>query len=147
MKGLEFPDTPTVINDLVDLLVARGFERQITRTGGMGGFYTVLRGPTLNGSGPDAEVEITADRGEWTIGLKMIGMARFIDLSVWNSYLHGSAISDLDLVSEARFVAGALDEAARAVAEHGEVEGELRALDREYVRDMQSNLHRNRRDG
>jgi hypothetical protein len=132
---LGLPDTPSVVDDLYAVLRSEGFEVVEDRRGGMGGLQMTLRGrvPGAEASS-EAEVEIAADRGNWTVALRFAGMSRFFDPRVWAAHLDGSEIGEPDVAEQARFVGSRLVDAAGAVEADAGLESELIRLGEEYMR-------------
>lgn len=133
--GLGASDTPSVIDDLFEVLRSEDFEVVEDQRGGMGGLRVVLRGPVLGvETSPDAEVEIVADRGRWTVALRFVGMSRFIDPRVWAAHLDGREIGEPDVAEQARFVGSRLVDAASAINADAELESKLVRLGEEHMR-------------
>jgi hypothetical protein len=132
---LDFPDTPSVVDDLYAVLKSEGFDLVEEQRGGMGGLRVVLRGPVRSADASlDAEVEITADRGNWTVALKFSGMSRFIDPRAWAAHLDGSEIGEPSVSEQARFVATRLVDAADALRADPSLEAALVRIGEEHMR-------------
>src|SRR5260221_9962333 len=110
---LGIPDTPSIVDGLHELLLAEGLKVVDDQRGGMGGLLLTLRGPVPDsGDHPVAEIQIAADRGQWTVALRFEGMSRFIDPRVWAAHLDSVAIGEPDVGQQASFVAKRLVDAA-----------------------------------
>jgi hypothetical protein len=131
---LGMPDTPAVLDDLYGVLLAEGFEVVENRRGGIGGLQVTLRGPMDSAGMPQSEVQISADCGHWTVGLRFAGMTRFIDPRVWTAYLDGTPIAEPDVSDQARFVGTRLSDAASVAAINRDIESELVQLGEDYMR-------------
>lgn len=133
--GLGMADTPSVVDDLYATLLAQGFEVVEERRGGTGAVLVTLRGP-LAGSirHPSADVQISADRGQWTVALRFNGMSRFIDPRIWVAYLDDAAIDEPDVGQQAGLIATRLVDAAEAVHADPGLEAQLVRLGEEYMR-------------
>lgn len=128
-------DTPSVIDDLYDSLLAEGFEVVEDRRGGMAALHVVLIGPVPGAASyPSAAVQISADRGHWTLALRFNGMSQFIDPRVWAAYLDDGAIDEPDVGQQAGFVATRLVEAAEAVKYDPALEPKLVRMGEEHMR-------------
>lgn len=130
---LNRPDLPPIINDLIDTLEARGFARVSVREGGMGGFQVILRGPSLNGSGPCAEVALRSDRGSWDATLRFDGMRKYIDPRIWATRVLGEPIGEPDITQAAQFIANNIDDAAALAEKHPRIDDELYEIGKRYM--------------
>ena len=133
--GLGMADIPSVVDDLYATLLAEGFEVVEERRGGMGAVLVRLRGRVPGSiTHPAADVQISADRGQWTVALRFNGMSRFIDPRVWAAYLDAAPIDEPDVGQQAGFVATRLVDAAEAVHADPGLEAELVRMGEEYMR-------------
>ena len=132
---LGMPDTPSVVDELYGLLVSEGFEVVEDRRGGMGGMRVTLNGTVLGSADcPRAQVQISADRGRWTVALKFENMSRSIDPRVWAAYLDSLPIEEPDVSQQATFIGERLVEAAEAVTANPDIEFTLVRLGEDHMR-------------
>jgi len=128
-------NTPSVVDDLYALLRSEGFGVVDDRRGGMGGLIVTLDRPVLGSAEyPRAQVQIAADRGQWTVALKFAGMSRFIDPRVWVAHLDAAPIGEPDVGQQAAFVGERLVEAAEAVKANPAIESLLVRLGQDHMR-------------
>lgn len=123
-------DAPVPVAELLRQLGAAGFDTVADQRGGMGGAEIVLRGTV-----PDpVEVTVSGDRGHWAVQVRVAGMSRGIVPAVWEAYLDGHEVTELDLDRQAAFVRDRLPDAAAAVRADPGIEATLVQLGRDYMR-------------
>jgi hypothetical protein len=134
MPGLGLPDTPSAVDGLFHFLSARGFVVVEDRRED-GGRRLVLAG-TVEGlaRGDEVQVQISAEQNRWFIGLRLAGMADFVDARLWMAHLDGTPVEDCALSGQATFVASRLVDVATAAAGDPELESTLLRLGQEHNR-------------
>ena len=131
---LDMPGAPAALNALCTFLESTGFRAIDVQSGGMGWRrLTFRRGGGEDETQPAAEVQLTADRGHWTVGVRFGSMNRFILPEAWEAYLDHAAMADPDADAQARFIQTRLAEAAAAVARDPDLEPELVRIGAEYM--------------
>lgn len=132
---LDLPDAPPTVSSLCADLLLSGYQVVGDRRGGMGGVEIVLRSPPPTPPGQvSAEVQIAADRGRWTVGLRFDEMSRFIDPRVWAAHIDGGDIGPPDVDLQTRFVATRLADAAQAVRTESDIEVKLMRRGEDHMR-------------
>lgn len=132
--SLGMSDTPSIVDDLYDLLLSEGFVVIEDVRGDMGGLLLTIKGPVSDADRSEAEIQISADRGHWAIGLRFEGMSRFIDPRVWAAYLNQTPIGEPDVDRQASFVAERLADASKALKANPDLEGNLVRLGEDHMR-------------
>lgn len=126
---------PPEIEDLFRFLIRAGFAKRSERRGGMGGVRMVLEGlvPEAEGS-RSASVEISCDRGSWSLRLRMAGMSEFFHPMVWRARIDGTQINDMDVAAQAGFIKARLQDVAAAVRDDPAIEAALARIGSQYMR-------------
>ena len=127
-------NAPPEIEDLFRYLTRAGFATRSNRRGGMGGVRLILEGlvPGAEAS-QTAWVEISGDRGSWSLRLRMAGMSEFIHPMVWQARLDGTQIHEMDLAAQVDFVKARLQDVAAAVRGDPAIESGLVRIGSEYM--------------
>lgn len=131
-------DFPDAVQRLYIWLVGHGFTVASDIRGGMGGVLLTLTGQI--GLGPAAWIEISGDRGQWSIRLRFDGMSRYIATQSWAAYLDSVGISEPDVQQQAAFVENRLSDAALAYMANPTVESDLVRTGEEYMRNKYPKL-------
>lgn len=124
---------PEPISALLKILADRHFEIVRENYGSMNGVELVLSG-TGQRLTSTVWVEITGDRGHWSIRVRFDDLTPWTTPAVWEAHLDGTDIRPPNVVADAHFVESRLDEAAQEAALHPELEIELERAGREYMR-------------
>ena len=131
-------DFPDAVQRLYIWLVGHGFTVASDIRGGMGGVLLTLTGQI--GLGPAAWIEISGDRGQWSIRLRFDGMSRYIAIQSWAAYLDSVGISEPDVQQQAAFVENRLSDAALAYMANPTIESDLVRIGEEYMRNKYPKL-------
>ena len=129
---------PDAVQELYIWLVGHGFTVASDRRGGMGGVLLTLTGQI--GLWPAAWIEISGDRGQWSIKLRFDGMSRYIATQSWAAYLDSVGISEPDVQRQAAFLENRLSDAALAYMANPTVESDLVRIGEEYMRNKYPKL-------
>lgn len=82
---------------------------------------------------PMASVEISGDRGHWSVGLKFGEMSEFCVPWVWAAYLDDVEVVFAHVDQQADFLTSRLAEAAQTVLTDPDLEATLVRMGREYM--------------
>jgi hypothetical protein len=121
---------PASIDALINHLTSSGFQLVHEDRGGMGGVLLVYEGSVDD---LPATVEITADRGQWQVGVKFDAMRKAVLPEVWTAYLDGGDAHDMPVDDQATFIRDRLHDAAAAFRRDPEADNKLTAIGRAYA--------------
>jgi hypothetical protein len=116
MSRLDISAAPESVVDLYELFRSSGFEVLSEKTGGMGGLDIVLAG-AMPGMSADVPVFVNfnADRGHWTVAVRIGDMKRWIDVESWKSYLDCVSVDGLTIDEAAAFIKDRIRDMVAAV--------------------------------
>ena len=126
---LDLISAPTSVHRLVEWLLNEGFHLEREQLGGTNSqFARFSRRPLV--------VEVTADRGDWSIGIGLEFMSALYHADEWEAW-HGhfelaGDLSDLD--HQVDFVTTRWPEVAASAGRSADAEAQIRAIGVDFVR-------------